>query len=255
MRWHDMMPDKAYALTGKPRVKVTVLDTPAEVRAKARVRVRFETGVAAGRVLDIPSQRVAAPWEGARVQKPAPRRRRTEAPVLLLSRQAGVGDTATLEETGELLWTVDAVDYVHSTATISTVIFERPDTRTVARDRLQVRGKQPQRASRRRTERPSRRPPIDAEDAAAERLRPIAPRRELDELMDDLLFTRACVRDYERRLGSDSAARQSSGCARKSGAPGTCWAADNCRATSTPAYGSTGALTSCSPASPHQRSR
>ena len=203
MRWQDMTPDKPYALTGRPRLKVTVLDTPAEVRAKARVRVRFETGVAAGRVLDIPSQRVAEPWDSSRVQKPAPQRGRQQAvPVLLLSREARVGDTVTLEETGDLLWTVDAVDDERSTATISTVIFERPDSRTVARDRLQVRGKPSQRVSRRSTERPSSRPSFDAEDAAVERLRPIAPRRELDELMDDVLFTRACLRDYDRRLGA-----------------------------------------------------
>ncbi len=202
MRWQDMTPGEAYALAGDPRVKVTVLDTPAELRRQARVRVRFETGITAGRVCDIPSRRIGAPWGGTRSPKPssAPRRK-PEASVVLLSRQAQVGDTVTLDEMDDWIWTVSAVDA--GVATISTLIFERPHTRTVALDALRVRA-EPHKRMRVGNDKPRRASGLTVEPAAAaaERLRPITPRRELDELMDDVLFTNACVRDYDRELGA-----------------------------------------------------
>jgi hypothetical protein len=201
MRWQDMTPGEAYLLATDPSIKVTVLDTPDELRGRARVLVRFETGVTAGRVTDIPSRSIGAPWDRSRAPKRPPSKRRqvaTPAP----SRPARVGDSVTLADTGELLWTVKAIDEAQGTATIHTVIFDRPDIRTVELARLQVRLDPSRARARRPATSPRDEPPVDAAAEAAERLRPIAPRRELDEIMDDVLFSDRCLKAYNRRLGA-----------------------------------------------------
>ncbi len=139
MRWQDMIPGEAYVLAGDPSIKVTLLDTSDELRAQARVLVRFETGVSKGRETDIPSRRVGAPWHRSLAPKRTVSRPRHSDVVVALSRPARVRDSVTLPNTGELIWTVDAIDETSSTATVSTVIFERPERQTVALDALQVR--------------------------------------------------------------------------------------------------------------------
>ena len=62
MRADDMTVGEAYALIGSRRIKVTLLPTPSDVREQRKVRLRFETGVTAGRISDLPSRRIAAPW-------------------------------------------------------------------------------------------------------------------------------------------------------------------------------------------------
>jgi hypothetical protein len=101
MRSEDMHPGEGYALLGSRRTKVTVLDTPPEVRRLARVRVRFETGVKAGEVIDVPSRRIAGPWDGReKVRKPASRRR---ARLVAVDRPPEVGDLVTCTDTGGLI--------------------------------------------------------------------------------------------------------------------------------------------------------
>jgi hypothetical protein len=196
---------ETYALSGHRRIKVTYLDTPPEVRAQRRVRVRFETGVTAGRVNDVPTVRIAGPWDRQAVppsRKP-PAQRPSRGP-RTVARRARPGDVVVLAQTGELAWTVVAIDEDAGEATIVTEIFGQPDTRTAALDSLQVRVPEPPLPA------PSLpAPKAHASDASGEtaeeavaRIRPVTPRRELDELMDDVLFTLACLEQYARRLGS-----------------------------------------------------
>jgi hypothetical protein len=207
MRADDMTVGEAYALNGPRRIKVTLLPTPPDVRAQRKVRLRFETGVTAGRVSDLPSRRIAAPWTGTAPAKPnSPRPRET---VLTLTRRPRAGDTVVLPEKGDLDWTVDDVDE-DDQARLSTEIYGRPQTRSVPVDEAEVRVRlrahseavSAQSGAERREVGVGREVAGDGE-AAAERLRPVTPRRELDELMDDVLFTEACLKDYDRRLGSN----------------------------------------------------
>src|SRR4051794_6949657 len=109
MRWQDMTQGEAYVLAADPSIKVTLLDTPDELRSRALARVRFETGVSRGRVSDIPTRRIGAAWDRSQAPKRTAARPR-EAAVVALSRTAGIGDSVTLPETGELIWTVGAIE-------------------------------------------------------------------------------------------------------------------------------------------------
>ncbi len=42
--------------------KVTVLETPPELRRRARVRIRYEQGILTGEVHDVPSRNITRPW-------------------------------------------------------------------------------------------------------------------------------------------------------------------------------------------------
>src|SRR4051812_6807174 len=116
MRRQDMIPGATYVLATDPSIKVTLLDTPDELRAQARVLVRFETGVSRGRETDIPSRRIGAPWDRSLAPKRVVSRPRQSDVVVALARPARVGDSVTLPDTGELIWTVDAIDETSSTA-------------------------------------------------------------------------------------------------------------------------------------------
>ena len=202
-----MTPGEVYVLASDPAIKVTLLETPDELRRRARVLVRFESGVSAGRVTDIPTRRVGAPNDRCKIPaRTTPRSR--AATVVALTRPARIGDSVTLPETGELIWTVDAIHHTTAAATISTVIFERPDTRTVDLYQLQVRVEPARGRARIPSDESPPRPPrqIDPAVEAAERLRPIAPRRELDELMEDVYFSNRCVQAYYQRFAGGSRA-------------------------------------------------
>src|ERR1700754_4517435 len=101
MRFHDLKEGELYVLRRDRAVQVTVLPTSAELRARARVMVRFEVGVARGRETDIPTRAIAAPVDRALApSRPAARRAKTpDVPVL--HRPARVNDQVTLAETGE----------------------------------------------------------------------------------------------------------------------------------------------------------
>src|SRR6266511_883268 len=191
MRSHDMEPGRAYVLVGRSRTKVTVLDTPPEVRRRARVRVRFESGLKAGEVSDLPSRRIAAAWDELhQPRKPLHPRRRPVA----IERAPEVGDQVTWTVTGTLTWTLDHLDERSGRATISGVIFDQPTRRTVSVEQLQVGADEPGS--------PDSFPAllVDAPNGAAhqspvtyrsaapttEHLRPEKPRRELEEILEDI---------------------------------------------------------------------
>ncbi|HWA54938.1 MAG TPA: hypothetical protein VG816_12270 [Solirubrobacterales bacterium] len=205
MRSNDMKVGGAYRLEGRGYRKVTVLETPAEVRSKARVRVRFENGVKAGTIADLPSRRIARPWGEGLDERPAqPEAQGWGPPVEPVERAVRTGDTVTLlqDETG-LLWTVEAIR--ERVASLRTEIFGRPSTRQVAIDQLQV------------YERPQRPRAVLAVDGQAEEtsasddaldekrwvslhLSPQQPKRALDRILDQLVFSQACLRMYGRRF-------------------------------------------------------
>ncbi|MCA1694053.1 MAG: hypothetical protein LC749_04610 [Actinobacteria bacterium] len=202
MRADDMTVGESYALVRTSRVKVTYLDTPADVRARRRVRVRFETGVPAGHTHDVATRNIEGPWDRqAAPTKPAARSR-AQRRVKTLTRRACVGDAVVLSETGELTWTVTTVDERRCEATIVTQIFGQPQRRTVPIDVIRVRTQDARQsadsAPRRAVPATSSAFGIEDVNEAVARLRPIAPRREIDELMDDVLFTEACLWDYAR---------------------------------------------------------
>jgi hypothetical protein len=205
MRAEDMTVGESYALKGPRRVKVTYLQTPPQIRAQRRVTVRFETGVPAGRVVNIPTVRIEGPWDRQATPVTKPAARRARGP-LTVERPVRMGDTVVLAETGELAWTVAAVDEPTGNATVETEIFSQPRSQTVPVDSLQVLAPEP--PPRRDLSEPRQEPrkatgavADNGEDAVA-LLQPVTPRRELDELMDDILFTPACLDQYTRRLGS-----------------------------------------------------
>lgn len=205
MRSHDIQVGHAYALARNDRVKVTVLGH----KPNGRVLVRFETGVKAGESTLLLSRSIARPWG----TKP------THRPFLASSSDlvaAGwgaddddgeegrleVGDVVRLATSETPLeWTVASFE-TDERVTITTAIFEQQHSRTVSvadLERCRDRRAAPYvvRPAFQPVE-PSRAPAISDEEVR-ENLRPIAPRRELDEILDNVLFTTACVASYGRR--------------------------------------------------------
>jgi hypothetical protein len=209
MRSHEMEPGEPYALHSNRRTKVTVLETPPEVRRAARVRVRFETGVKAGKTTELPSRRIAAPWNGeppAKAQVPS-----RETPRAAVERLPEVGEQVTLaSDKAGFVWTVDGIDEQGEKATVSTIIFERPTTRTVAVDQLRVCAEESRShgaiklpfddGERCAEEAPST---LQGRAWAAANLRPERPKRELEKILDQLLFSPGCLAVYRRRLAPD----------------------------------------------------
>jgi hypothetical protein len=202
-----MIPGEAYRLEGHRRTKVTVLDTPPELRRQARVRVRFESGIKAGEEGDLPSRRIVAPWEPTQQprKKPAAGSRR-RSPTAKRSPQ--VGDSVMWTETGTIVWTLEALDQKSGEATIRGLIFAQPKTRTVPVEQLELHvEEQPQGGpspfvegilggddlDQARHDLESPREPARAS------LRPEKPRRELEVLLENVLFSNACLDAYRRR--------------------------------------------------------
>jgi hypothetical protein len=199
-----MRPGEIYVLHGSRRTKITVLDTPPELRRRARVRVRLESGIKAGEVTDVPSVRIV-PLRGAPKTPEEPSRPRRTRP-FAVERTPEVGDSVTWNETGPLVWSLDEFDEETGQATISGVIFEQPATRTVSIDQLQVCAEDPKPFAAPIVEGPDnpRTPPASRDIGVqpTEHLRPITPRRALDELLDDVLFSPACLAAYGRRYAA-----------------------------------------------------
>lgn len=181
------------------------METPAEVRSKARVRVRFENGVKAGTITNLPSRRIARPWR----EEPEERPERPEShgevpPIEPVEHAVRTGDTVTLlrDETG-LLWTVEAIR--EQVASLRTEIFGRPSTRQVAVDQLQVHEK-PQRrqvvhlVDDQDADAGARDGALDEKRWVSLHLSPQHPKRGLERILDQLVFSQACLRIYGRRL-------------------------------------------------------
>lgn len=206
MRSVDMQVGEAYALTGHRPIKVTVLETPPALRRQARVRVRFESGVMAGEIGDVLSRRIASPWDGEMPHRPS---RHAKPHLSVVQRDPQVGDAVTWAATAGLVWSLTEVDAEAALATIDGVVFDQPTSRTVPMNQLRVHVElsEPHRPTDIAiAESPS---PVSERLAGPERqdpstghLRPVKPRRALDELLDDVLFSEACLRAYRKRYAS-----------------------------------------------------
>jgi hypothetical protein len=133
VRSDDMRPGQDYFLDGGRDRVVTVLDTPPEVRSRARVRVRFVNGIKAGEIAEVPSRRILAPVGGLAPSAPRSRRPR----VIRIERAPAAGDEVHWEQTGEIIWKVESVDA--DTASVTGELFGKPVTKTVPLSELEVR--------------------------------------------------------------------------------------------------------------------
>jgi hypothetical protein len=190
-----MQTGQNYFLDGGRERVVTVLDTPPEIRTKARVRVRFLNGVKTGEVADVPSRRIVAPVEGPAPSKPRVRRPR----VIRIERPPVAGDEVYWKQTGEIVWTVDSVDA--DTAILTGALFGKPAIKTVPVSELEVppvviEPDDPP-AVRKRSSPVS---PEAEEATLREQVAPDRPRRELDALLEDVMFSIGCLDRYRRRF-------------------------------------------------------
>jgi hypothetical protein len=69
-----MIPGEEYVCErgGAPARKVTMLETPIELRRRARVLVRFDEGILLGEVHDVPSVSITQPWKSPTSGPPLP---------------------------------------------------------------------------------------------------------------------------------------------------------------------------------------
>ena len=198
MRWADLRVGESYRLnTG---TKLTLLETPPELRSRARARVRFETGIKRGEVTDLACQRIVEPWDGP-VPPRAAAKLRPQPEYVTEERPASHGDTVTWEETAGVIWTVTAVDDAAGTATITGELLSRAQIHVVPQDQVTV-VHRPTPPKRRLPPKPptaingdERRKPAEPDRP----LQPDRPRRKLDELLDALIFTPKCLDEYRRR--------------------------------------------------------
>ena len=205
MRSNEMKVGGTYMLKGRANRKVTILETPAELRRNARVRVRFENGVKGGSIADLPSRRIACPWhEESKKPCKRPKGSGRQSPIDAVQRRVGVGDTVTLcgDKVG-LLWTVEGIE-AH-VASLHTEIFGRPSRRQVTVDRLQVHERPPRRqlvhlVDDQDPNAASVDGVLDERQWAALNLSPQQPKRELERILDQLVFSQGCLRVYQRRL-------------------------------------------------------
>ena len=199
MRSTDMRPGEAYALNGHRQTKVTVLETPPELRRRARVLVRFESGIKTGEVTDLSSRRIASPWDGHLEPRTLRPPRRTH--LVVVERDPGVGDSVTWTETAGLVWTLVALDPETGLAKIDGAIFGQPANHDVPLSQLRVNVEASE--PRGHIEIAPIAEPSVASDAprpqATNHLRPERPKRLLEEALDDVLFSQPCLESYKKR--------------------------------------------------------
>ena len=172
-----MQPGQDYYLDGGRERVVTVLDTPPEVRSRAKVRVRFRNGVKAGEEAVLPSRRIVAPVQGPKPTAP----RRQRARVIRFDGPAQPGDEALWSQTGDIVWTVESV--TGDEATVTGELFGKPVSKTVPMSDLEVRPlvipPEPDGPIVVRDRRTQDQPEIDSA-TLREQFAPERPRRELD---------------------------------------------------------------------------
>ncbi|MGZ4218688.1 MAG: hypothetical protein ACXVH1_24130 [Solirubrobacteraceae bacterium] len=195
MRAVDMEPGRDYRLTGDRERVVTVLDTPADVRRRARVLVRFVNGVKAGEVVELPSRRIAAPVDGPAPSTPPVRRPR----IVRFERAPLVGEEVHWKQTGEIVWKVDSID--GDAAVMTGELFGKATTKTVPLGELEVR---PVMITPAEPLLPPRRTGVPRtradREAGRDEVAPDRPRRELDQFLDDIIFSPRCLDAYSRRF-------------------------------------------------------
>lgn len=191
MRSIDAVVGETYALRSRPQIKVEMLETPPEVRSARRMRVRFQNGVKAGKVCDLPSVGII-PLPGRETRQVATQPRSTSHPRAPARGSLRVGATVTVQgdKTG-FHWTVKRM-CSDGKAEIETTIFKRRTGKTVSCDRLQLVGalhRLPRRGQTFPDPAPERGDDFDQAEWISENLRPIQPRRDLDEVLDSLVFS------------------------------------------------------------------
>jgi hypothetical protein len=202
VRYDDIQVGKAYVLTRSERVKVTVLAR----EPNTKLLVRFENGIKAGETRLLASRALARLWGTEPTRRPyAPSNAVRRALEQIAEEEAAeadlglaVGDIVRIAGAKTPLeWSVVAIDG-EERVTIRTTIFEQEHTRVVAVSALE----------RRLTPRApltldwnyvaADEPDLLSDEERKERLRPVIPRRELDEIMDNVLFTGGCLVSYGR---------------------------------------------------------
>jgi hypothetical protein len=113
-----------------------------------------------------------------------------------------VGDVVLWKETGPVEWDVEAIDRQARRATIKSVILGCPTERTLPFSDLQVRPEEVVDGEADRADDellPEERQPPTRSEVPLQSLAPEPVRRELDELMDDILFSHEALEAYRVR--------------------------------------------------------
>jgi hypothetical protein len=207
MRSTEATPGETYRLRSRSRIKVEMLDTPAEVRAARRMRVRFLTGVKAGSVSDIPSVAIA-PLPESESGPAAPQKPEPTAPMLVpASGPLRAGATVVLDDDkAGFHWKIKRL-LPDGMVEISTTIFERPTNTTVSRDRVQLIGQRRRSASERDSAKTADDRRADAFDQTtwmSKNLRPVQPRRHLDIVAESVVLGPRCLHYCRNRFYRDS---------------------------------------------------
>jgi len=202
---------ETYVLRGHHETKVTLLETPPELRSQGRVRVRFESGVKAGDVGELLSRRIAPPQEDMQEQEPATPYRPQRARLKVVERSPEAGDAVTWSATAGLVWTLESIDEQTDRGTISGSVFGQPASRVVPIGQLQVHVDElepriPAEISLLDTppSSPEPSPQYDRRPQTRDHLRPVKPKRALDEMLDDVLFSPSCVQAYKQRYARNA---------------------------------------------------
>jgi hypothetical protein len=188
--------------------KVTLLETPPDLRRRARARIRFETGIKRGEETEIACVRISEPWDG-----PAPRRVSTQTRALpeytIDHREPRPGDMVRWTKTAELIWEVSEVDRAEGSASINGEVLAQHQDHTVPIEELTVVHRTaPTRSMLPAVILEASPAPTSAQGSRTEReLAPERPRRRLEEILDALLFTTECLAEYRRRCSPHTPTR------------------------------------------------
>jgi hypothetical protein len=159
--------------------------------------VRFVNGIKAGEIAEVPSRRILAPAEG-----PAPSVPRSQRPLVIrIEREPVVGDEILWTQTGEIVWKVESLDADANTASVTGELFGKPVAKTLPLSELEVRPViiEPEAApAARRRPRPAA--PEPDQTTLREQIAPVRPRRDLEVLLDDVVFSNACLDSYRQRF-------------------------------------------------------
>jgi hypothetical protein len=207
MRAHEMKPGEEYALsrprTGRP-VRVTVLETPDEVRRRARVRVRFEQGVSTGKVRDVLSRNIFSLWSKRHEPRP-PKRAPVAREIEELPWPPAPDSEVLWTQTGEIRWTVREIDPEGGRAVLGGTLLSRKQETEAALAELSPAPPVPDHPAQsgRPTRSSARTEPLSAEakrrGQAARRSAPDSS-DPLEGLIDRLIFTPECLERYRQRF-------------------------------------------------------
>lgn len=166
------------------------------------MRVRFLNGVKAGEISDLPSLAII---RSPALQPSSPRQPHLASPIQVPVRGSlRVGATVMLNGDGAgFRWTVKQI-LADGEVEIETTIFERPTCKKVSRDRLQLVGPltQPRRSQAASLEVVSDRgdDDFDQSEWISKNLSPVHPQRDLDAILDSIVFSQRCLQSYRDRF-------------------------------------------------------